>query len=163
MSRKWKIFMTLSLHIRHFLFCPEHYAWLGSSVFQDLFGTKISWLINISPELWVLSSPCTTWYPWIHIVSYAQSQAKFWILTIDLLYRYKVSFSKTNGRMWILNSELAKVGCCESRLRRQPAFPSRGVATGHWPLATGHWPLARPLAADRFLAWTIPCHLATLR
>ena len=63
--------MTLSLiYIRDFLFCLEHYAWLGSSGFQDLFGTKISWLLNISTELCVLSSPCTTWYPWIDIVSY---------------------------------------------------------------------------------------------
>ena len=28
------------------------------------------WHRNISPELGVLSSPGTTWYPWIHIVSY---------------------------------------------------------------------------------------------
>ena len=31
-----------------------------------------SWLLNISPELWIFSSPGTTWYPWIHIVSYHQ-------------------------------------------------------------------------------------------
>ena len=64
--------MTLSLiYVRDFLFCLENYSWLGSSWSQDLLGTKISWLPNISPELWVLSSPCTTWNPWIHIVSYA--------------------------------------------------------------------------------------------
>ena len=32
--------------------------------------TEISWLLNISPEVWVVSSPGTTWYPWIHIVLY---------------------------------------------------------------------------------------------
>ena len=29
-------------------------------------------LLNMSPELWVFSSPGTTWYSWIHIVSYIQ-------------------------------------------------------------------------------------------
>ena len=27
-----------------------------------------SWLLNISPELWFLSSPYKTWYPWFHTV-----------------------------------------------------------------------------------------------
>ena len=53
-----------------FLFCLEHSAWLVSDGFQDLFGTKVSWLLSISPELWVLPSPGTTWYHWCHNVSY---------------------------------------------------------------------------------------------
>ena len=48
MNRKLKIFnfqlkkfKTLSLFFTIYLFCClEHYAWLGSSWFQDLFGTK---------------------------------------------------------------------------------------------------------------------------
>ena len=47
-----------------------HYASLGSSGIQDSFGTKISWLLNISPELWLFSSPCTVWYPWFHTFSH---------------------------------------------------------------------------------------------
>ena len=48
-----KIVMALLLiYITHFvLFCLEHYAWLGSSGFQFLCGTEISWLLNIIPEL----------------------------------------------------------------------------------------------------------------
>ena len=38
------------------------WKWLGSSGFQDLLGTKKIRLLNICPELWVLSSPGTTWY-----------------------------------------------------------------------------------------------------
>ena len=68
------MFMTLSpIYTRDFLLCLEHYVCLESSWYQDLFGTEISCFLNISPELWVLSSPCTTWYHWIYIVSYIVS------------------------------------------------------------------------------------------
>ena len=60
-NQKIKFLKTLSLtYTRDFLFCLEQYAWLESRGFQDLFGTDISWLLNISSELCVLSSPGTT-------------------------------------------------------------------------------------------------------
>ena len=68
MSKKWYIFMTLSLiYIKEiFCFILNIMYLLGSRGFQDLFGTNISCLLNISPEHWVLSSPGTTCYPWIY-------------------------------------------------------------------------------------------------
>ena len=49
-------FKMLSLiYKKDFWFCLKHYAFLGSSGFQDLLGTKIPGLLNMSPELWVLS------------------------------------------------------------------------------------------------------------
>ena len=93
--------MTLSLiYIRDFLFCLEHYAWLGSSGFQDLFGTEISWLLNISPELWVLSSPCTFWYPRIHIASYvyARKQISCW----QMLSCIAFMIIHEKNRTWII-------------------------------------------------------------
>ena len=65
-SRKWSIFKTLSLiHTRIFWLLKRH-ACLGSSGIQDLFSTKISWWLNISLDLTLSSSSCTTWYPWFH-------------------------------------------------------------------------------------------------
>ena len=45
-------FIALSLIYKGgFLFCLEHSAWLVSNGFQGLYGTEVSWLLNISPEL----------------------------------------------------------------------------------------------------------------
>ena len=43
--------MLLLIYTIDFWCCLEHYAWLGSSGFQDLFDKKNQRFLNISPEL----------------------------------------------------------------------------------------------------------------
>ena len=61
--------------------CMPWEQWISGFVWH-----KKSWLLNISPELWFLSSPEKTWYPWFHTVSYR--------LALNWLMRPKyISFS----------------------------------------------------------------------
>ena len=64
--------------------------------------------INISPELWLLSSPDTTWYPWFHTFSYVnivrnQSQEaevlKSYLKSFKLLSK-NVGYRKTLTVKW---------------------------------------------------------------
>ena len=47
------------------------HAW-GAVDLRIYLANKKSWLLNISPELWLLSLPDTTWYPWFHTVLYTE-------------------------------------------------------------------------------------------
>ena len=45
------------MYTTFYCFCLEHKKGRWSSGFQKVFGTKISWSLNIIPELWFFSSP----------------------------------------------------------------------------------------------------------
>ena len=59
-----------------FLFMTWTWCLPGEQWILGFIWQKKSWLLNISPELWFLSSSDKTWYPWFHIVSYGHSHFK---------------------------------------------------------------------------------------
>ena len=62
------------------------HAW-GAVDLRIYLAKKKSWILNISPDLWFLSSPDKTWYPWFHTVSYGYAYLKK-SLVIAFFLRY---------------------------------------------------------------------------
>ena len=59
----------------------QYYAWLGSNGFQYLFGTTISWSLNVEPELRVLSSLGILDFTLSHISSHFVNKALLYIFS----------------------------------------------------------------------------------